>query len=58
MKIMKYYSTRIILEYLQELGWSDLIDSRWRNKVTEDIRSEFPQVDDEILEEVLKIVLI
>lgn len=58
MKIMKYYSTRIILEYLQELGWSDLIDSRWRNKVTEDIRSEFPQVDDEIIEEVLKIVLI
>lgn len=55
---MKYYSTRIILEYLQEIGWSDLIDSRWRNKVTEDIRSEFPQVDDETLEEVLKIVLI
>ena len=55
---MKYYSTRIILEYLQEIGWSDLIDSRWKNKVTEDIISEFPQVDDEIIEEVLKIVLI
>lgn len=55
---MKYYSTRIILEYLQEIGWSDLIDSRWRDKVTEDIRSEFPQVDDETLEEVLKIVLV
>ena len=55
---MKYYSTRIILEYLQEISWSDLIDSRWRDKVTEDIRSEFPQVDDETLEEVLKIVLI
>lgn len=55
---MKYYSTRIILEYLQDIGWSDLIDSRWRDKVTEDIRSEFPQVDDEILEEVLKTVLI
>lgn len=55
---MKYYSTRIILEYLQEIGWSDLIDSRWRDKVTEDIRSEFPQVDDETLEEVLKTVLI
>jgi hypothetical protein len=55
---MKYYSTRIILEYLQEIGWSDLIDRRWKDKVTEDIRSEFPQVDDETLEEVLKIVLV
>ena len=55
---MKYCSTKIILEYLQEIGWSDLIDSRWRNRVIEDIRSEFPQVDDEIIEEVLKIVLI
>jgi hypothetical protein len=55
---MKYYSTRIILEYLQEIGWSDLIDSRWRNNVIADIRSKFPQVDDETLEEVLKIVLI
>ena len=55
---MKYYSTRIILEYLQNTGWSDLIDSRWRDNVIEDIRSEFPQVDDEILEEVLKIVLV
>lgn len=55
---MKYCSTRIILEYLQKIGWSDLIDRRWRNSVIEDIRSEFPHVDDEILEEVLKIVLI
>ena len=55
---MKYCNTRIILEYLQEIGWSDLIDSRWRYKVTEDIRSEFPQVDDETLKEVLKIVLV
>lgn len=43
---------------MQEIGWSDLIDSRWRNKVIEDIRLEFPQVDNEILEEVLKTVLI
>ena len=55
---MKYHGTRIILEYLQEIGWSDLIDSRWRNNVIEDIRSEFPQVDDEIIEDVLKTVLI
>lgn len=55
---MKYSSTRIILEYLQKIGWSDLIDSRWRYKVIEDIKSEFPQVDDEIIEEVLKTVLI
>lgn len=55
---MKYHSTRIILEYLQKIGWSDLIDRRWKHNVIEDIRSEFPQVDDEILEEVLNIVLI
>ena len=46
------------LRYLDNAGWSDLIDSRWRNKVIEDIISEFPQVDDEILEEVLKTILI
>lgn len=47
-----------ILQYLQDEGWSDLIDSRWKDKLKEIIKTKFPDVEDPLLEEIFKIILI
>lgn len=46
------------LIYLEEIGWSELIDSRWENEVTKIIKEQFPEINDETLKYALKIVLI
>lgn len=46
------------LLYLQEQGWSDLIDSRWRDDVIKEIKSRIPNISDEDLNEILDLVLI
>ena len=43
---------------LQEQGWSDLIDSRWRDDVIKEIKSRLPNISDEDLNEILKLVLV
>ena len=48
-----------ITEGLQELerkGWSDIIDSRWREEVIKDLK-EITDITDEDINEILKIVL-
>lgn len=47
-----------ILQYLQNEGWSDLIDSRWKDKLKEIIKTKFPDVEDPLLEEIFTIILI
>ena len=43
---------------LQEQGWSDLIDSRWRDDVIKEIKERLPNISDEDLNEILNLVLI
>ena len=43
---------------LQEQGWSDLIDSRWKDEVIYEIKSRLPNISDEDLNEILKLVLV
>ena len=43
---------------LQEQGWSDLIDSRWRDDVIKEIKERIPNISDEDLNEILKLVLV
>ena len=43
---------------LQEQGWSDLIDSRWRDDVIKEIKERLPNISDEDLNEILKLVLV
>lgn len=45
------------LLYLQEQGWSELIDSRWRNDVIKEIKTRLPNISDEDLNEILNLVL-
>lgn len=51
-------NTKDVLEYISDLGWTDLIDSRWREKLIDDIFEGFPDIYEDELEEVLNIVLI
>ena len=47
-----------VLAYLENIGWTELIDSRWERQVIKDIQSGFPNIDPETLEYVLNLVLI
>ena len=46
------------LRYLDNAGWSDLIDSRWEEDVVKELKHNFPNVSDEVIEKVLELVLV
>lgn len=43
---------------LQEEGWSDLIDSRWKDDVIKEVKGRIPNISDEDLNEILNLVLV
>lgn len=47
-----------ILCYLEEIGWSELICSRWKKEVVNDIKQKFPDINNETIDYILKIVLV
>lgn len=44
--------------HLDELGWSELIDSRWKEDITNIIKEYDPNARQEDLEELYKLILI
>lgn len=54
---MKTYKLDV-LNYISDLGWSDIIDSRWREELIRDILEGFPDILEEDLDEVLNTVLV
>lgn len=46
------------LRYLDNAGWSDLIDSRWEDDVVKELKHNFPNISDEVIEKVLELVLV
>lgn len=54
---MEITTIREVLKYLDKLGWSSVIDSRWENEVISDIKAKFPDISLSTLQEVLRIVL-
>ena len=46
------------LQFLETSGWSDLIDNRWKKKVTDDLKNAFPEMNKETLEHVLECVIL
>ena len=46
------------MHHLDELGWSELIDSRWKDDITNIIKQYDPNVRQEDLDELYKIILI
>jgi hypothetical protein len=51
-------SVRDCLLHLEEKGWSELIDTRWKQFVIEELTNNFPDITDDTIEEVLKIVIV
>ena len=49
---------RNVLLYLENLGWTELIDSRWKNKVVDDIKEGFPNIDIDNLNYILNLILV
>ena len=47
-----------VLFHLEESGWSELICSRWKNDVINNIKEKFPNINETTLNYVLKIVLV
>lgn len=46
-----------VLKYLENIGWSELIDDRWKDEVIEIIKTNFPQINEETLNHILKIII-
>lgn len=46
------------LIFLENEGWSDLIDKRWKKDIIKTLKNNFPDMDKETLEHVLECVLI
>jgi hypothetical protein len=51
-------SVRDCLLHLEEKGWSELVDARWKQLVIEELTNGFPDITDDIIEEVLKIIIV
>jgi hypothetical protein len=47
-----------ILNYLEDQGWTELIDSRFEREVIKDVKFIFPNITTEVLEQVLDLVII
>lgn len=47
-----------ILNYLEDQGWTELIDSRFEREVIKDVKFMFPDITADILEQVLDLVII
>lgn len=46
------------LEHLEAAGWTELIDSRWEDDVVKELKTKFPELPENIIEEVLNLVLV
>lgn len=47
-----------VLNYLiEEQGWSELIDPRWEEDVQKEIRNKFPEINEDTLNYIIKLVL-
>lgn len=53
-----YANVSNCLRYLETSGWSDLIDSRWKDQVVHELRVGFPDIDEETIVKVLNLVLV
>lgn len=55
---MKNVDVRDVLIKLEELGWTEIIDSRYKQKLIGDIYDNFPDISGDTVKYVLDLVLI
>lgn len=61
LKLLKHLKTPTLKNCLLQLdkaGWSTLIDSRWEDDVRTLLKESFPEISDDLLQEVLDLVLV
>lgn len=51
-------SKQIVLQYLEDMGWTELIDARFERQVIREIIEVFPQISPKLLDEVLDLVIV
>ena len=49
---------QIVLQYLEDAGWTEIIDTRFERQLIKEILFAFPNISKQLLEEVLDLVLI
>lgn len=49
---------QIVLQYLEDAGWTEIIDARFERQLIREILFVFPNISKQLLEEVLDLVLI
>lgn len=54
---MKKSLVRDILLYLENKGWTEIIDERWESQVKEEILQGFPDIDQDTLNYVLNLII-
>ena len=61
LKLLNHLKTPTLkncLLHLERAGWSVLINSRWENDVRTLLKESFPEISDNLLQEVLDLVLV
>ena len=61
LKLLNHLKTPTLkncLLQLERAGWSVLIDSRWEDDVRTLLKESFPEISDDLLQEVLDLVLV
>ena len=48
---------QIVLQYLEDAGWTEIIDTRFERQLIREILFVFPNISEQLLEEVLDLVL-
>lgn len=46
------------LQFLEEKGWSDLIDGRWEDEVKKCLLAEFPDMNEDTVNDILDVVIL
>lgn len=54
----KFVQVAKCLEHLEEAGWTELIDSRFEEDVVRELTTKYPDMPENIIEEVLNLVLV
>jgi hypothetical protein len=54
---MEKVTVKDVLVFLEESGWSELIDPRWERVVVKEIFNKFPNITQDVLDEASKVVL-
>ena len=54
---MEKVTVQNVLVFLEESGWTELIDPRWEREVVKEIVNKFPNITQDVLDETLKVVL-